>query len=403
MAFELQSTAEYYGELIDCRALTFSFEFYQFTEKMAIDLSTELLFWMEELLKEGFIIKRASLKNRNTTVEKALIELKECIQSHVGWDYILSAYVVSPIVYNKKTMTCFERKKNLELPAVSGIDLGVSPGYPQYWKELFPNGREDDEMIRQKIIRLFREEGRRYKNEYCYCDIQSLISIHSYRNNRNLFYGSYHIDFSALCLKEQLPEMSMEFLRFAKQIAEKYVNLNARVRLQPVGETHRRYFKGYDMLDKSHLKAECSISEWYCSYYLKEVEWMNIVSPLTQTHLQNHISNMNVPDSVLVKEMNGGGLLVGARKSIKEYDISDALALKRLLYPALYPGLSSYTLRDLFRERDRYKGCKENWGLGKYPRSDWAIVPVFEEEIKIVATYLVITTIQKKEEEKPRI
>ena len=348
MAFELQSTAEYYGELIDCRALTFSFEFYQFTEKMAIDLSMELVLWMEELLKEGFIRKRSS-KKRNVSVEKALQNMKEDIQEGKGWSYVLEAYVSSSSVYNQKTMTCFERKKDLELPAVSGIDLGVSLDYPQYWKDLFPNGREDDEMIRQKIIRLFREEDRIFKNYYCPCDIQSLISIHSYHNNRNLFYGSYHIDFSAFCLKELLQEMSRDFFGFAKQLAEKYINLNARVRLQPVGETYRHYFQGYDMLDKSHLEANCGISEWYPTYYLKEVEWMNIVSPLTQAHLENHIGNINVPDSVVVEKLQGGGLLVGSRRDIDEYDISDALELKRLLYPALYPGLGYETLCDLFQ------------------------------------------------------
>ena len=403
MAFELRSTAEYYGELIDCRALTFSFEFYQFTEKMAIDLSTELVLWVEEWVKEGFITKRFSRENKNTTMEKALIELKGRIQSQRGGSYGLEAYVVNSIVYNKKTMTGFERKKHLELPTVSGINLGVSPGYPQYWKELFPNGREDNELIRQKIIRLFREEGRIYKNEYCSCDVEAYLCVGTYCNNKKSFYGSFEIDFSAFCLKKQLSETSREFLRFAKQLGEKYVNLNARVRLQPAGETYGHYFRGYDMLDKSHLEADCGISEWYPTYYLKEVEWMNIVSPLAEAHLENHIGNIKVPDSVLLERLQGGGLLVGSRKDIDEYDISDALELKRLLYPALYPGLSSYTLRDLFRERDRYKGCKENWGLGKYPRSDWAIVPVFEEEIKIVATYLVITTIQKKEEEKPGI
>ena len=58
MSLELISTAEHYGEAIDCRCLSFAFEFYQMSDKLIVDLSTEMVLWLNSFLKDGFISKR---------------------------------------------------------------------------------------------------------------------------------------------------------------------------------------------------------------------------------------------------------------------------------------------------------------------------------------------------------
>lgn len=78
--------------------------------------------------------------------------------------------------------------------------------------------------------------------------------------------------------------------------------------------------------------------------------------------------------------------LVKSNKSVEKFDVDDSLNLKRLLYPALFPGGCSFSLRRLF-EKDVV-----NAFMASFPRSDWANVPVFDEEISIVGTDLVISS-----------
>lgn len=189
--------------------------------------------------------------------------------------------------------------------------------------------------------------------------------------------------------------MAIHFGEYAKQIAEEYVNMNARVRLQPIGNTHMRYFGGDGKTDGSHTASNCMEQEWYSTYYLPEVEWLNIISPLARTHLPELDQNTPTSEAVLIEELQGGGLLVKSQKAVAQYGINDALELKRLLYSALYPGSSYKSLRDLFQERDLYKQQPTNFWFTSYPRSDWAIVPMFEEEIKIVSTYLVFSKVKE--------
>ena len=101
MSLELISTAEHYGEAIDCRCLSFAFEFYQMSDKLIVDLSTEMVLWLNSFLKDGFISKRFDMHNKSITVEKALSQLKMMVQLQKGWSYGQEAYAASSIVYNQ--------------------------------------------------------------------------------------------------------------------------------------------------------------------------------------------------------------------------------------------------------------------------------------------------------------
>jgi hypothetical protein len=60
------------------------------------------------------------------------------------------------------------------------------------------------------------------------------------------------------------------------------------------------------------------------------------------------------------------------------------MEVKRFLYPALYPGRCAIPL-SVFRNKIQ----KES--MSNFPRSNWAVVPMFENEIEIVSTYLVFS------------
>lgn len=190
MSFELTSIVESYGKVIDCRCLSFAFEFYQLSDKLVVDLSTDLVVWLDELLKEGFISKRFDMNYKSTTAAKALSQLKEMVQVRHGWSYGQAAYVVSSTVYNLKTMNSYIGKRRTELMK-GDVHSGLSVDYPLYWKELFPNGREDSDSIKQKIQCIFREENRKEMSLYNLSDVQAFVSICPYQNDCTLFYGAY--------------------------------------------------------------------------------------------------------------------------------------------------------------------------------------------------------------------
>ena len=97
-------------------------------------------------------------------------------------------------------------------------------------------------------------------------------------------------------------------------------------------------------------------------------------------HLPNLKEGVDGTKEILVKKLKNGAFMLRSEKDIDAFDVDDALKLKEIAADALYPGGTTFALsRILPRE-------------GKLPfllRKDWAIIPVFESEIEVVAKDLV--------------
>ncbi|MBQ8814996.1 MAG: hypothetical protein IJZ85_10945 [Lachnospiraceae bacterium] len=383
------STAEQVGNVIDGRELTLAIEFYRLSQTQVKAFCEDALCWLEELTDNGFVRKRFDSSNKSTTQQKALMELQRRIHAGLYWSYGMEGFVYSPVVYNIKSMNQY-RRRAVEILHEKKLDW-TSVDYVAYWDELFPEGRPDDDQIKQNIVRLFNEEKRKAMTGFGMPDVHASISICSYESNPGLYWGYFRVRFSAYSLNRYVNEVARRFVEFGLHMSETYINVNARVQLQPpvIGYScsHMRYFGTDGRVDQSHVKEKCMAAEWYPTYYLPGVEWMNIISPLVRKHIPDVNGQNAHSKDVTISELNGGGLLIGSTKEIDQYQIVDARMLKHLLYPALYPGSSYITLSKLFRPKEQ----RGKLHLMTFPRNNWAIVPMFEEEIKIVSTYLVFS------------
>jgi len=389
------STVGHWPEPIDCRQLSLKFDFYFFTMDQVLSMSKDIMEWQEERLSNQFLIRRF-VEKKASSKEKAFSIFSDHLQSKNYVDYTTNAMVISPLVYNATTLQNYQRKVQQNLSYISSPSCHHSNDYPDYWNSLFGDKKCDNETIRRNILRIFREENRIMNGGYIYYDAQGWLHVQQYANHPHYFYGSFLFDFSVFCLGSHVDEMAERFAQFAEYLSNTYVKLNARVMLQPpnyVGwrDPYMSLFGGGKYVDDSHEDANCKNYEWYSTYYLRGVEWFNVISPLAGQYLTHIKHNF---DTLLLRVVakKDGRLILRSKKRISLYNIPDALAMKRLLLPALYPGMRSWTFRTLFNSFDG------SYSFGAFPRCDWAIIPVFESEISIVGNnYLVFTAITEQE------
>ena len=261
---DILSTAEQVGNVIDGRNLTLAIEFYQLSRAQVKALCENALCWLEELTGNGFVRKQFNSSDRSTTLQKALIELQERVRTGFYWSYQMSAFVNSPVVYNIKSLNQYKRR-SVEILHEKQLDF-TSTDYVAYWEGLFPEGRPADDRIKQNIVRLFNEENRKAMTGVCAPDVRALASICSYERNSGLYWGFFRVGFSAYSLNQHLNDMARRFVEFGLHMSETYININARVQLQPpvVGYScsYMRYFGNDARVDQSHVKENCTVEAY---------------------------------------------------------------------------------------------------------------------------------------------
>ena len=309
---------------------------------------------------------------------KRLWGLMDALTAQKGWSYGFEGMAISPVVHSIKTYNSYFQNIRRGIYRSEHIQPGVSVDYREFWDGLFAE-IPDNTAIKQNILRIFRETGKSLVSIYDLPDVQASLGFIPYQRMPNSYYGSFSIHISAFCLTGALADVADTLVSCAKQLSEKYVKLNARVMLQPnIGPLCNPYmylFTSLQQTDGSHAENNCAKNEWYSTYYIPGVEWFNIISPLAQKHLSKSLS---VPPSIVSERLSSGGLAIRSAKEIIDYDIPDALKMKQLVYPALYPGLRSISFRTLFQDEIPKST------MSVFPRSDWAIIPVLDNEIDVV-------------------
>ena len=380
------STAEHWGKAIDARSLSLRGDFYFLSEDTVLEMAESVLGWLSKTLSHGFVVK-CYMQEKSIAKNRAILNFKSELQTKHYIFYKEEAFAISPVVYNINTFRSYMQNVRCGKYDAPEVPLYVSTDYGDFWDSLFPNELIEPDAVKGKILQIFREEGRKLIAGYCMPDVHVILNILPYRNHPNIYHGCFSIGFSAFSLGPHLDHMAEEFTILAEHIAQTYVNLNIQVSLQPIGvhrSPHMALFGNNCNADESHLDANCTEQEWYSTYYLPGVEWFNVISPLAVQHLQ-HIDSFTDSPFVTVKK-TAGVLFVKSRKSISQFDISDALKIKELLQPALYPGRSYITFRTLFKDEIARADKMV------FPRSNWAVVPVFENEIEVVSNYLVFSS-----------
>lgn len=372
------STAMHLGGVIDARCLVLSVEFFQQDQEAVIDLSRDILRWAAQLVDSAFVVSYQT-GHTTGTANRIIEHWIRSIKAGKGCSWGATAFAQCEAVCNRTSM---KRHMSAVLRGYHSLTPDVSADFADYWNDVFP-GENDRAAIIPAVLALFRQTGKRHTAAYLLPDVQMLFTAIPYERDAQQYYGDFKIHFSRFCLGDHLDRFAGSCCDFARELSEKYININARVQLQPLRPGWRspymRYFGQHGMVDDSHLEVGFSAKEWYPTYYAQGVEWFNILSPLTRSHL----SDLNDTENLYVRNLAHGGAVVASNKAIESYDVDDALALKKRIYAALYPGRSNISLKTLFRD-DPMK-----FYFAGLPRCDWAIVPLLDNEVTIIGNDLV--------------
>lgn len=387
------STITQHGCFIDSRDLTIAIEFYQMSFEQLTSLAIDTSTLIERITNDNFVSKwrfnSKAIKGRSV-----IRNIQKHSYAQKPIDYSCYGFAISPIVYDDSTLRKQYSYIQHDFSCLVNADPGLSVDFGSYWDELFPNGREPNELVIRKLQQLFLEEGRKHTTVYTAPDFRATFFSRHYTKRSQRYCGKFSFSISAYCLGKMVSGCADLILSELRQMANQYTSMNARVMLQPfasnnVGQSpHMRYFAEPYGRDGSHEEVGLEPSEWYPFYYLCGIEWANIVSPLAQTHLIEQSIYSCTHEECITESLNCGSLLVKSAKPIAEFGVNDLLLLKRHLYPALYPGKSSIPLSFLFRKETN------NFFRASFPRSNWANIPILDGEISIIGSDLVFSPIE---------
>lgn len=386
---QLRSTVLYHGQPIDGTALTLSYEFYQLTHEQLHSLTHDALMFVFNIADNGFV---ANWNVNGKSFWKLDKKRMERFDGAEPYDFYCEAFCKSELVFDSKSFRKQSSRMERDILVLSRFTPGLSMDYRQEWNSLFPQGRPDRGEIKSKVQQLFTYENRKYTSVYCMPDLSAFFVSDEYTHHKKLYYGRFSISISAFCIGSMLDDFASLFYAHMLNIAARYCNLNARVMLEPTGRAseespYMRYFGSHANVDGSHLETGHLPNEWYRSYYVRGIEWANVVSPLAQTHLDVASILKKDETGIEAQILTGGGLLMKSQSKIDGYSLDDARKMKRLLYPSLFPGYSSISLRRLFEEN------VPDFFMADFPRSDWATVPILDGEIEVIGTDLVFTRV----------
>ena len=378
------STAMHLDHSIDARCLALSVEFYQLKKEEIIELSCSTLQWVTALMDDAFVV-RYQAEHIKGTASRIKDSWTQATIEGRGCSWSAEAFAACERIYN---ITSMARHMTSVLRGYHPISLEVSADFSEYWNDLLPLGNDRISII-PGILKLFHQTGKKHIAAYLLPDVQMLFTGKPYARDIQQYYGSFKIYCNRFCLGSHLDSFAKSFCDFATALSEEYINMNARVQLQPLHPGWRspymHYFGNYGMVDDSHLDMGYLASEWYPTYYVHGVEWFNILSPLAQTHLPNNSEFLNNAENTYFQKMPHGGSIIASTKMIEAYDVNDAVALKKQIYSALYPGRSSISLKTLFQD-DPMK-----FRFATLPRCDWAIVPLLDNEVTVIGNDLVFS------------
>lgn len=384
----LKSTLLCPNQIIDCRHLKLSVDFYELSQECVISFVEEAISWMLATYADSFVV--AWKINNHSTAAKNLI--KQALSSFQSAGFINvqhEAFVRSTEVNNVAALKKYRSQQNRRIYPSNTPSIRVSVDFEDYWKQLFATNPASNQDIAQRTLHLFREKNKINKARYSLADAQGSITFLPYSTNPSLFHGSFQLGICAQCLGCSIDNIANAMAEKMKSFSQTYCHLNGKVMLQPVttakgGSPYMDYFGAYRNSDGSHIDVGYTPNEWYYSYYLCGVEWANVISPLARKHIPQLISEAAITKTVAVEEVNSGAILLKSQNEITQFDIDDSTVLKQLVQDALYPGGSEFSVKKMLDLNSIKQNC------AALPRHNWAIVPVLEEEIEIVGSKIIL-------------
>ena len=230
--------------------------------------------------------------------------------------------------------------------------------------------------FKQALLRLFHEPGKKNLMNNLGHDADGLFNFFPNRFGSNMGHGTINFTVHAGCISGQIPLAANLFWEEVKELCQLLNNAKGTVELTPLSITsaYTKYF-----IDNSSLSCDlvqklppvpddCYLRNWYEFCYLNNYAWATVISPITQALLTQDNKLMESNASLSIEHLSNSSLCVSLRKPIDQVDVADLAIVKKLLYPAMYPGKRDFTI---------------NCDPIHRPRSYWELLPIDEDEITI--------------------
>jgi len=371
-------------ELVDCRRFQIECEFSNVSQRQLKDIAAFYIHSVSDWLGNAFVLDWCQQnwpKKGRRISSSALLLKNEKTNGLLSFGFFGNA---NDSPFNSIKQMDAYAKRSYHLMNASDWDVMVSVDYWDVYHQLFHNV-SDPEEIRQNLLTLFRMENRYYKQRWLGTDVLGHFNSFPYWNKKDLYYGHFDFRIAVPCLCGNESRFSNLAVEFLKHIASIAPDTSGRITVSPITppsscSSYMDYFGGYKLYCPLGKENDLREREWTRFYFLRGVEWFNLLTPL-QTSIVKDRPHTN---EIVVSTLPNGGSTVAVNKSILQTQISDLCALKQYLYPVLYPGGIEIPIDALL---DPSKG-----GYIVKPRCQWETVPVLEEEIiahpdKIVIQY----------------
>ena len=389
------SMASTFYEKVDCRMVQLEVEYHRATLPQAKELGMYFAEWMRELLSPNCISKFL-FNSRRCNLESILKNISDCRKS---FSFIFDADVISPVVYNAKTLNAYEKKLCDARMRERWLDFDVSSDYPEYWRSCFENC-QTPEQCKQAVLKIMNAPGKKMYALWRQHDIIGSFDCCAYLQNESRFRGSFRLRVALNCLDGGAADFSETLVAIARGAASLFTDLSARIALSPVGRPepyvspHMRYFGNFLPEEDPHnVELSYSRKEWYPYAYFCGAEWFNLLSPLQASLLPDLETESAAYDSIVAERHPNGAIIVRLRNPIDQTDVTNLADVRKVLYRVLYPGSIRLMLVHVRNP--------EQWSYLAKPRNQWDCLPILPEEIIVNETSILFRHSEWDSEQNP--
>lgn len=362
------SMHSFQGELVDCRRMQLEFQFSNATKQSAQELAIYVIAKIEKLLCDAFFLDW-SWNGRRTKKGKLISDIHN---SETSVRFGFYGNTTDSQYNNRHAIQSYNQALFHNLNTQDAGSM-FSADYWQVYHLLF-DGVYDPEQIRENLFILFNMEDRYMKQYWFGEDVVGQFYAYPYHTEKDCYYGAMQFRIALPCLGSNAVPFSQQMAAVLEGITQIVPDVSGRIALSPARppascSKYMEYFGSWLRHCPIGKKTYMCETDWANAYFLRGVEWYNILSPL-QTH---KLASVRTPEGVVVKMLKSGGSIVTVPKNILQTQVRDLCLMKRYLYNILYPGGTEIPIRALASPNDLCSLVK--------PRHQWENIPVFKSEI----------------------
>ena len=356
----MRSTADAFGQIINCRQLDLQIRFYGLEHPQVDELARKYYHHVSEMFASNCIL---DWRFRNRVINDFENSLNNWKNSYGLYSMTLQGDFISESVYNKTTLRT--HAKRLQYDNI--FNQGIAPGfcatdYQAYRKNKLEPFENDPHQFVSALYKLFMLNHTETMNQYHEHDINGFFRVSCFEQNTDFLFGKLYLSIPVFCLGHALDEFALSLVVFAKKCAESFKNINASVNLstKSSGGEYDVYFGGLKEDDEKIYKEWQNIAH---SLYHFEVGWSNILSPATRSLEDNLNKTFELSKKgIRVEECANGCLIVQCNTPISINTQMDLQEIKRMIYGTLFPGKADFLY---------------SFGFRRY----WENISVLEQEI----------------------